>query len=216
MTLIHSLRWQNLLDFLVLAVALYVLIRWAKAARALRIALGIAGLHAAAGLAEHFGLFLTSWVLDAAAVLAIIVLVVVFQRELRSAFMTLDAGILRGVWRRQPKHSAFLEIATAAFMLARNRVGALLVLVGDQPVHDLTDGGIVLDAKVSADLLESIFQKDTPLHDGAVVIENGRIRRAKVILPLTHRRDMPHGYGTRHRAAMGLRSEEHTSELQSH
>ena len=87
-----ALRWQIVADFLVLALAFYALLRWARSARAMRIALGVVGLHALALLARHLDLVVTSWVLDAAAILATLVLLLVFQPELRRAFMRLEAS----------------------------------------------------------------------------------------------------------------------------
>ena len=84
-------RWQGAVDFVVLTAALYILLRWAQQARALRVALVVLGLHAGALVARHFDLVLTSWVLDGAAILAIVVLLLVFQAELRRFFMRLDS-----------------------------------------------------------------------------------------------------------------------------
>src|SRR5579864_7734397 len=90
-----ALRWQIIADFLVLALAFYAFLRWARSARAMRIALGVVGLHALALLARHFDLVVTSWVLDGAAILATLVLLLVFQPELRRAFMRLDSVLKR-------------------------------------------------------------------------------------------------------------------------
>jgi len=92
--------------------------------------------------------------------------------------------------------------------MAETRTGALIVLLGRVRVTDLTTGGIRVGANVSRELLEVIFRKDSPLHDGAVLIENSRISHANVVLPLSEKDDLPKQYGTRHRAAIGL--SEHT------
>src|ERR1035437_7634168 len=88
---LNPVRWQSVVDFVVLMAALYILLRWAQQARALRVALVVLGLHAAALVSRHFDLVLTSWVLDGAAILAIVVLLLVFQAELRRFFMRLDS-----------------------------------------------------------------------------------------------------------------------------
>jgi uncharacterized protein (TIGR00159 family) len=197
-------RWQSVVDFVVLTAALYILLRWAQQARALRVALVVLGLHAGALVSRHFDLVLTSWVLDGAAVLAIVVLLLVFQAELRRFFMRLD-GILS--WRPQTA-SRLCEtcqaIAHAAFGLAGPSVGALIVVVRRNAVTELVSGGIMLEAAVSPEILEAIFQKTSPVHDGAVIVRGDRIVRAAAVLPLTERERVPSYYGTRHRAAMGL------------
>jgi len=197
-------RWQNAVDFIVLIAAIYILLRWAQQARALRVALVVLGLHAAALLSRHFDMVLTSWVLDGAAVLAIFMLLLVFQAELRRFFMRLDSLLN---WRR-PSPSELCatcqSISRAAFQMASAYVGALIVIVRQNSVNEIVTDGIILDASVSSEVLEAIFQKTSPVHDGAVVIRGDRIVRAAAVLPLTDRDRVPSYYGTRHRAAMGL------------
>jgi uncharacterized protein (TIGR00159 family) len=198
------LRWQIVADFLVLALAFYALLRWARTAHAMRIALGVVGLHALALLARHLDLVVTSWVLDAAAILATLVLLLVFQPELRRAFMRLDSVLKR--WPRpvMVRSRTSVVISNAAFGLTRLHLGALLVITRRDSINELLEGGNILGADISSEVLEAIFQKLSPLHDGAAVIEGDKIVRANVVLPLTRRQDLPVSYGTRHRAAVGL------------
>jgi uncharacterized protein (TIGR00159 family) len=188
----------------VLAIAFYGLLRWAISARALRIALAVVGLHALALMAQRLDLVVISWVLDGSAVLAIILLLLIFQPELRRAFMRVDSAIR--YWSRPT--TAVLQqnraIAEVAFRLARDRIGALIVMVRQDSIGELTEGGVVLGAALSPELLMAIFQKVSPLHDGATVVETGRLAKGGVVLPLTQRHDVPRYYGTRHRAGMGL------------
>ncbi len=197
-------RWQSTVDFLVLAAAIYVLLKWARQARAVRIALVILGLNAGALVARNYDLTITSWVLSTVGLLAVAVLLVVFQPELRHTFMRLDA-IMRSGWsERAMVDPARRAISEAVFDLAGQRVGALIVLVGRASIAELIQGGTQLGAEVTRDLIEAIFQKTSPLHDGAVIVEANSITRAGAVLPLTQRTDVPEFYGTRHRAAMGL------------
>ena len=197
-------RWQVITDFLVVAMAFYALLRWAKSARALRLALGVVGLHALALTARKLDLVITSWVLDASAILAILVLLLIFQPELRRAFMRVDSALRR--WPRTAVIGSGVNrgIADAVFDLAAKRLGALLVIARRDSVGELIEGGTVMDATVSAELIEAIFQKLSPLHDGAVIIVGDRLVRAGAVLPLTRSQNVPALYGTRHRAAMGL------------
>lgn len=170
----------------------------------MRIALGVVALHALALLARRLDIVVASWILDAAAVLAILVLLLVFQPELRRAFMRMDTAVRN--WPRRPSIglTGGGVVANAAFALARERLGALIVITRKDAIGELLEGGIALGAAISAELLEAIFQKVSPLHDGAAIIEGGRLVKANVVLPLTHRGDVPVFYGTRHRAALGL------------
>ena len=171
-------RWQSVVDFLVLTTALYILLRWAQQARALRVALVVLGLHAGALVARHFDLVLTSWVLDGAAILAMVVLLLVFQAELRRFFMRLDSLL---IWRSQAASrltETYQSIAQAAFRLAGTSIGALIVIVRRNAVAELVSGGITLEASVSPEILEAVFQKTSPVHDGAVD-GTGRSHRAR-------------------------------------
>jgi uncharacterized protein (TIGR00159 family) len=196
--------WQSAVDFAVLSAALYALLVWARQVRALRVALVVAGLHAAALTARQFDLIITAWVLDAAAVIAIVLLVLLFQGELRHALIRLDS--VTSLWTHPATAMGprFQPMAEAAFTLTRAGLGALIVLVRNEPVSELVRDGVTLDAEVSSELLVALFQKSSPLHDGAVVMDKGRITTAGAILPLTERADVPGHFGTRHRAAMGL------------
>jgi diadenylate cyclase len=197
-------QWQSDVDFVVLTAALYILLRWAQQARALRVALAVVGLHAGALVARHFDLVLTSWVLEGAAILTIVLLVLVFQAELRRFFMRLDR-LLNWRWQTASKLAQTCRaIAEASFHMAAGSVGALIVIVRDNAVGELISDGVTLEAEVSPQILVSIFQKTSPLHDGAVIVHGDRIEKAGAVLPLTERERVPSYYGTRHRAGMGL------------
>jgi diadenylate cyclase len=152
-------RWQSGVDFVVLAAALYAVLRWAHSARALRIALGVLGLHTLALLARHLDLVITSWVLDPAAIRAIILLLLVFQLELRWAFMRLDRAFRHWLRSRSAFFKSNGEICYAVFGLAVRHLGALFVIVRGDAVSELVEGGIVLDAEISNALLKAIFQQ---------------------------------------------------------
>lgn len=198
------LRWQDAVDFVVLALALYVLIRWASEAHAFRIASGVVILHVGSLLARHFGLVITGWVLEGAAATTVVFLLIVFQPEIRKALTRLDGRVRFMSRRRSRMEITYRILAEAAFSMSRKRIGALVVLVRRDSVGELTDGGVSLNADLSNELLCGIFQKESPLHDGAVVLEEDRISKARVFLPLTHRADVDRSWGSRHRAAVGL------------
>ena len=100
--------------------------------------------------------------------------------------------------------SAIAAVSAAAYALARCRLGALIVIVGRDAIDELVTTGVRLDGRVSAELLEALFQKGSAVHDGAAIIDDDVVARVGVIVPLTQRTTVPEGYGTRHRAGMGL------------
>lgn len=204
MTLVPTIRWKAIADFLIVAGAFYALLRWARSARALRMVLGVVALHALALFARNLDLVITSWVLDGCAILAILALLLIFQPELRRAFMRVDSALRS--WPRPGMMGSQTSraVSNAAFELSRKKLGALLVITRRDSIGELIEGGTTIGAGLSPVLLEAIFQKHSPLHDGAVIITDGRLARANVVLPLTRRQDLPRSYGTRHRAAVGL------------
>jgi diadenylate cyclase len=196
------LRWQAIVDLAALTLAVYLALSWARRARALRIVLLLLALHAGALVARHFEVIITGWILEGAALIALVVLVLAFQAEVRSAVMRLEAGLRPG--RRPSPSQASAVVAETAFRLAAARIGSLIVLVRRDAIAELINNGVLVGANISSELLQSIFQKESPLHDGAVIIEGAAIVRAGAYLPLTNRRDVPLHFGTRHRAAIGL------------
>jgi len=197
-------RWQSFVDYCAVTIFLYVLLHLAREARALRTAIVIVALYATALLARNFDLLITSWVLEACAVIGIAALVLTFQSELRYVLLRINS-LLR-LWPEQggTTPQTGRAIAEAALHLASSRTGALIVLLGNDPIAGIVNGGVVLGASISSQLLEALFQKDSPLHDGAALITGDRLIEAMAILPLTERQDVPLVYGTRHRAGLGL------------
>ena len=198
------LHWQSVVDFAALAIALYFLLLWARQTRALRAVLAILGLHASARLARQFDLTITGWLLDIGSVLLVVMLLFFFQPELRHAFMRLDNLLRLGLRRAQVIESGCLMVSKAAFSMASERLGALIAIARRDSLRELVSGGTALGAEISPEILNAIFRKDSPVHDGAVLIEANRISRCGVVLPLTQRGNVPFQYGTRHRAAMGM------------
>jgi diadenylate cyclase len=125
---------------------------------------------------------------------------VAFQPELRRAVMRLD---LPGRAAQERQLPVLAALSSAAFALARERCGALIVNVQDDSVAELITGGVAIAARISPELLRAVFQKDSPIHDGAVIVDGDQMTQAGAILPLTQRQ-VPDYFGTRHRAGLGL------------
>jgi diadenylate cyclase len=198
-----GLRWQSVVDFVVLAPSIYLLLRWSRDARALRVTIGILALEAGALVAGRFDLVITVWVLHAAAVGAGVVLIVLFQPELRHALSMLEVALKRSD-RRSALSQALEVVSAAAFSLAVAGRGALLVLTRHDSVNELLQGGVPLGGHVSPEILEAVFRKVSPVHDGATIVEGDRITRVGALLPLSHSEKLPRKWGTRHRAGMAL------------
>lgn len=199
-----GVTWQGVADFIAVCVVLYFLLRLARLIRALRIAALLGFGYGAAVVAWHLNLAVTARVFEDCIVALMGIIVIVFQPEIRRALLKADAFSLFGgsfPVRMDDRNKA---IASAAFLLSRERTGALIVILNRVPIDDLTDGGLELNADISTALLLSLFQKTSPVHDGAVLIRDNTVSHANVIVPLTERNDVPAGYGTRHRAAMGI------------
>ena len=136
------LRWQAIADLLILTGAIYIVLSWARRARALRIVLTLLGLYAGSLLARHFEMIITSWVLFAASITALVVLVLAFQAEVRYAIMRLDSLLrLWSVPASAPALSSAV-IAEAAFAMAGRHVGSLMVIVRKDPVTELVQDGV--------------------------------------------------------------------------
>ncbi len=197
---------QDSLDLLLVAVAVYWLLMLIRGTRAFQIVLGLMLLVAASLAAHVFELLTLSWILEKFLASAVLIIVVLFQQDLRRALARVGRGLFPTVSQREASQM-LEEIVRAMQVLARRRTGALVVLERETPLDDLIEAGPALDAVVTKELLISIFHTASPLHDGAVWIQGGRIAHAGCILPLTLRADLPEGVGTRHRAAVGITEE---------
>jgi len=197
---------RDTLDIAVVGFVLYWLLLLIKGTRAVQVLVGLGALIAMRLFADLLGLATLSWILDNFLASAVLIIIVLFQADIRRALARVGRGVFPRIAERQ-ESQILEEIVRAAQTLAQRRVGALMVLERETGLEDLIQVGTALDAAVTKDLLVSIFLPYSPLHDGAVVIQSGRIAFAGCILPLTLRTDVPEGLGTRHRAALGITEE---------
>lgn len=142
------------------------------------------------------------WIFGNLSPVAVIALIVIFQPELRKLFE--QAASVRGSKQIQPSESLIGILVDAHWNLAEKRQGAIVVLRGKEPMQEWLSGGITLDAKPSIPLIMSIFDSNSPGHDGALIVENGKLTRFGVRLPISQSARLPEEYGTRHHAGMGL------------
>jgi uncharacterized protein (TIGR00159 family) len=194
--------WDTL-DVLAVTLAIYWLLLLIRGTRAVQILIGLLLLLAVRVVSDWAQLATIALILDNFLSSAVLIIIVLFQHDIRRALARMGGGLFPGVSRRE-ESQMLEEVVRAAQTLAQKRVGALIVLERETGLDDLIEAGVPLDANVTKDLLTSIFLPYSPLHDGAVVIKEGRIAFAGCILPLTLREDLPEGVGTRHRAAVGI------------
>ncbi len=209
LALLQALRvsWRDLLEIVVVAVLFYRVLLLIRGTRALQMLGGIVVLAAAYALAWLLKLTMITYLLGVAFTYGAFVLLVVFQPELRAALAHLGPTRMSRVFRSLEGGEVLDEIVDAVERLSRSGVGAIIVLERDTALGDYVESGTALEAKVSADLLTTIFTPYSPLHDGAVIIRNDTIIGASCILPLSQAVTLERTLGTRHRAALGLTEE---------
>ncbi len=204
LAIIQDLRFQDVLDILFLSVFSYHLYVWFRGTKALKALVGLLVFGVVFTAARVWGLFLTTWVFQILWQVLVILLIILFQKEIRQVLERVNPLQVFG-FHKTPAAGGWLGgVAEAAFALAGKRTGALVVLESNDRVEELVTEGHPLEAEPSPELLLSVFQKESPLHDGAMVIRAGRVSQVACYLPLTAETGLPARYGTRHRAAIGL------------
>lgn len=203
-----SFTITSIIDILLVATFIYYLLYLLKGTRSARIAFGIVMLILLYFIADRFQLQTMSWLLQNFLTYIVIAIIVIFQADIRKALATFGRNPFLDFFRIREKGTDYLvELQRAVNLLAQRNIGALIVIERDLELKNLVETGLLLDAEIKGDLLLSIFNTRSPLHDGAVIISSGRIANAKAILPLSSRLDISKEYGTRHRAALGLSEE---------
>lgn len=201
------LTLRNVLDIALVFTIVYVILRLLRGTRAVPTMVGIVLLALLYWLAISQDLATLEFVLRSAVLYIGFAIIVLFQSEIRQALIYFANRIRFPIMRRQRGQfggSVFDEIVLAATTLATEKVGALIVIERNVGLRNFVDAGVQLDARISYDLLVTIFNPSTPLHDGAVIVQNERVAAASVFLPLTKNPGISRELGTRHRAAIGV------------
>jgi uncharacterized protein (TIGR00159 family) len=202
--LFNLFRWQDGLDILVLTYIFYRLYLWLKKKRALRMIVAILVLPFFYILAHSLDLSLSEWGFQNLWSVILIVLVVIFQQEIREVLGSINLpAFFIGKAEAHPS-KVVDEILEIAFQMGNKRIGGLIVLQRADELDDFIRKKTILDARVNEDLLVSIFNPQSPLHDGAVVIKGDQIRYAAALLPISQSPILPKEWGTRHRAGIGI------------
>lgn len=209
----------DVLDIVVVAFVIYLVFRWLRGSSAMNILIAIVALFLVRFLAGALGMKLLSALMDAVINVGAIALIVIFQPEIRQFLGRVgrSTGIREKVGRRRFWLDSLLgrkdsnlsspavnEITQACRDMAETKTGALIVLLHKNSLQDVIDSGDRIDADIKSRLIENIFYKNSPLHDGAMVIDGSRIIAARCTLPMTEKTDFPAKYGMRHKSAVGV------------
>ncbi len=202
---INTLR--NAFDITLVFVIVYVVLKLLRGTRAVPTVVGMLALALLYWLAVAQELATLEFVLRSAVVYIGVAIIVLFQSEIRQALIYFGNRLRLPILRRTQSglgDTIYDEIVLAATTLSTEKIGALIVVERNVGLRNFIDAGVSLDAKLSYDLLVTIFNPTTPLHDGAVIIQRERIAAASVFLPLTKNPSVSRELGTRHRAAIGI------------
>ncbi|MGE0452320.1 MAG: diadenylate cyclase CdaA [Vicinamibacteria bacterium] len=196
--------WRDALDILIVAFIIYELLQFIRGTHAVQMALGALVLVILYWTSTLFDLQTVNWLLRTFLPYVVFGIIVVFQSEIRKVLAHLGKTPLLGAFSAEKTEGVIDEIVLAATTLAGQRTGAILVLEREMGLRSYIETGIGLDAVLTYDLLISIFNPGTPLHDGAVIVQGNRVGAAACFLPLTVNPELSRTLGSRHRAAIGV------------
>jgi diadenylate cyclase len=204
---VELLTWRDPVDILAVAVVVYNLLVLIRGTRAVQMLLGIVFVGMVYYIARLADLPTLQTLLESLLLVLPFAVIVLFQQEIRRALANFGRNPLWGLARQQKAASTFNEVVLAATTLSSRRIGALVVIERLQGLRNFIENGVRLDAALSYGLLINIFTPDTPLHDGAVIVQDDRIAAAACFLPLSANPELSQEFGSRHRAALGLTEE---------
>lgn len=202
--MITYFRWQDILDILVVAFIVYKTFLLIKGTRAIQLIVGFIIVLFVFYLAKKLELFTLSWIFNSFVGSIILVIVVIFQSDIRRVLVALGRSPFFKKITYVQETLFYDELTNACMIMGKRRNGGLVVIEREVGLEEFMEIGIRLDAEVNTELIISIFQNVSPLHDGAMIIREGRIRAAGCVLPLTTDEDLDKSLGTRHRAAIGI------------
>jgi diadenylate cyclase len=199
--------WRDLVDIALVSVILYRLLILVRGTRAAKMLLGLLLLLVASLIARSVPLYTMDWLLQGFWAYIVIALIVLFQPEIRKALATMGEARFLKPFTSAEELRGLEEIVRAAVALSERKIGALIVIERETGLDEFVELGTSLDARVSRELLSSIFHPTSPIHDGAVVIRGNRVVAAGCFLPIALTPVISKELGTRHRAALGLTEE---------
>ena len=206
-SMLPTIKVMDIVDILVVAFLIYKVIMMVRSTSAARIAKSVLIILILAGVTQLLNMYLLNYILDKILEIGLVALIVVFQPELRRMLEKLGSKNVReilSVKEEQREIDRVIEqTVQACEIMSRERVGVLLVFERETPLDDYFKTGTIVDAQLSEQLLRNLFFKNSPLHDGAVIVRGGRVAAAGCVMPLSDNPHLPSDLGTRHRAGVG-------------
>lgn len=202
----RGIHWRDVLDIILVSYVLYRVFVFLRGTRAEQVARGLVILIVASFVSRWARLTTVDWILRNFWAVWLMVIIIIFQPELRRALAQLGQSRFLGALLKSEER-VVKEIVESVGILAKKRIGALIVLERESSVREFIEAGTRIDSEVSAELLNAIFMPNSPLHDGAVIIRERRVAYAGCFLPLSQNSRLSKKLGTRHRAAIGLSEE---------
>ena len=198
-------NWKPIIEIAILWFVIYHIMLFFEGTRAIQVLRGIIILLAAFFLFQQLGFKILGWLLTKLFAISVIAILIIFHPEIREGLARLGQRNLFGTTLREEELDYILkQIGRAAENLCRDKIGALIAIENNDHLTGYIESGVPIDAKVSSDLIQTIFTPNSLLHDGGLIIQNGRITAAGCLFPLTQNQELSRIYGTRHRAALGL------------
>ncbi|WP_127717469.1 diadenylate cyclase CdaA [Halobacteriovorax sp. HLS] len=197
---------KDVVDIGVVSIILYQILRIVQGTRALQILLGLVLVLCLWGIGLYYKLYSLNWILTHFFEYFVLIFIILFQDQLRSALASVATGrrVFFGVFSRKRDTLEIEEIVEATSVLSKEKIGALIVFERDHGLENIINTGTRLNSEIHSDLIYSIFQSSSPLHDGAILIQGSKIAAAGCFLPLSNNVEIDRHLGTRHRAALGI------------
>ena len=200
--------WKPVIEIIILWFVIYRVILFFEGTRAIHVIRGIMVLLIAFFLFQMLNFAILDWLLAKLFAISVIAMLIIFHPEIRQGLARLGQRNLFGNSLRQEELDYLLkEIGNAAENLSKDKIGALIAIEKNDPLSAYIESGVVTEAGVSSELIESIFSRTSILHDGGMIIQQGKIAAAGCLFPLSENQDLNRIFGTRHRAALGLSEE---------
>lgn len=211
-----QLSIADILDITLLAIIIFLVFRWAKGSSAMSIVVAIVSLYVIRVIVGAFNMRLMTALMEAVLDVGVLALIVIFQPEIRKFLIKIGNKYMSSARGRALQKKLFgnknvevkaevaTEVAEAVMAMSQDKTGALIVFTHNNPLEDIVDSGDRIDANVHRRLIMNLFFKNSPLHDGALVISGGKLVAARCTLPMTDKSDIPASFGMRHKAAIGV------------
>ncbi len=209
-----AITWVDMLDIALAALLIFLAFKWMRGSSAVNVFIIVVSIYLFRLIVSSLGMKMMTTLMDMVLNLGLLALIVIFQPEVRRFLMNFGkryghfrSGAIARFFQSQERRMntmALTEICEACRDMSAEKVGALIVITRQNQLEDIVETGDVIDAKINRRLIRNLFFKNSPLHDGAVILTDDRVVAARCTLPITQREDIPPQFGMRHKAAIGM------------